>query len=195
MSFWCKKPSQTIDRTIIRMLVIWVLESPANDKLMANILAFELDEEEAQLPFTARLAREQGWTHFYAGRVVDEYKRFVVLAMLAGHPVTPSEQVDQAWHLHMVYTKNYWQKFCHDTLGRDLHHQPTQGGTHENDKFFDWYSKTLESYRRVFGTEPPNDIWPSPKDRFTDATASRWINTSNFWLIPKPVFIKHLFRK
>ncbi|MEK6230809.1 MAG: hypothetical protein N2A42_03075 [Luteolibacter sp.] len=35
---------------------------------------------------------------------MTEYKRFVALAMLAGHPVTPSEEVDQAWHLHLVYT-------------------------------------------------------------------------------------------
>ncbi len=98
------------------------LNEPRNDKLLDAIMAFELDDPGAQLPFTARLAREQGWTHVFAGRVVTEYKRFVVLAMLAGHPVTPSEEVDQAWHLHLVYTRSYWQGLCRDVLGRELHH-------------------------------------------------------------------------
>lgn len=171
------------------------METPANKTLLANILAFGLDDTGAQLPFTARLAREQGWTHVFAGRVVEEYKRFVALAMLAGHPVTPSEQVDQAWHLHMVYTESYWQRLCRDTLGRDLHHQPTLGGAEEGGKFTDWYGKTLESYRRIFGAEPPPDIWPSPKDRFANAASGRWVNTADFWLVPKPAFLKRSRRK
>ena len=48
----------------------------------------------SDLPFVARLARENGWTRAFADRVVREYKRFVYLAMTAGHPVCPSEQVD-----------------------------------------------------------------------------------------------------
>lgn len=160
--------------------------------LLTKILAFDLDEPEAALPFTARLAREQGWTHVFAGRVAEEYKRFVALAMLSGHPVTPSEEVDQAWHLHMVYTESYWHRLCRDTLGRELHHQPTLGGAEEGGKFRDWYGKTLEGYRRIFGTEPPRDIWPSPGDRFADAGRGRWVNTADFWLVPKPALLKRL---
>lgn len=171
------------------------METPAHETLLAKILAFEPDDPGAQLPFTARLAREQGWTHVFAGRVVGEYKRFVALAMLAGHPVTPSEQVDQAWHLHMVYTESYWHGLCRDTLGCDLHHSPTAGGSDEGAKFTDWYVKTLESYRRIFGAEPPADIWPSPGDRFADAAGGRWVNTADFWLVPKPAFLKQLRRK
>lgn len=171
------------------------METPAHDTLLAKILAFELDVPGAQLPFTARLAREQGWTHVFAGRVVEEYKRFVALAMLAGHPVTPSEEVDQAWHLHMVYTESYWQRLCHDTLGRDLHHQPTLGGAEENAKFGDWYGKTLESYARIFGAAPPRDIWPGTEERFATAGCGRWVDRSKFWLVPKPAFLKFFRRK
>ena len=121
-----------------------------DDSLTARILAFEIDTPGAQLPFTSRLAREQGWSHVHAGRVVMEYKRFLVLAMTAGHPVTPSVQVDQVWHLHMIYTESYWHGLCRDVLGRDLHHGPTKGGVEEGAKFTDWYERTLASYRRVF---------------------------------------------
>lgn len=76
--------------------------------------------------------------------MVDEYRRFAFLAIEAGHPVTPSEEVDQAWHL--TYTRSYWQRFCGETLKCELHHEPTQGGPAEGRKFHDWYSRTLESY-------------------------------------------------
>lgn len=159
---------------------------------MKKIMAFELDEEGAQLPFTARLAREQGWTHVFAGRVVEEYKRFVAMAMLSGHTVTPSEEVDQVWHLHMVYTKSYWHYFCRDVLGRELHHTPTGGGQDENNKFEDWYAKTLDSYQRIFQSSPPKDIWPSVRKRFATAGCGRWVDTANFWLLPKPKFLKQV---
>ncbi|WP_411826774.1 glycine-rich domain-containing protein [Luteolibacter sp. AS25] len=160
-------------------------------QFLEKILAFELDEDGAQLPFTARLSREQGWTHVYAGRVVEEYKRFIALAMLAGHMVTPSEEVDQAWHLHMVYTKSYWHGLCRDVLGRELHHSPTTGGGDQNAKFHGLYGKTLESYRRIFQAEPPADIWPSVEKRFANAAAGRWVDCSKFWLVPKPAFLSY----
>lgn len=159
-------------------------------ELLEKIMAFELDGPASQLPFTSRLAREQGWTHVFAGRVVMEYKRFIALAMFAGHPVTPSEQVDQVWHLHMVYTKSYWQGLCRDVLGRELHHNPTTGGRNENEKFEDWYEKTLESYRRIFEKNPPPDIWPSVRERFATAGCGRWVDTGKFWLVPKPTILK-----
>ena len=119
-----------------------------------------------------------------------EYQRFLYLAMVAGHPVTPSEAVDQAWHLHLVYTKSYWQQLCRDVLGRDLHHEPTTGGAHEGAKFVDWYSRTLESYQTTFGEPPPAEIWPDPARRFANAADGCWIDTSQFWLVPRPCFMK-----
>jgi hypothetical protein len=171
------------------------LSATGNDTLLEKIMGFELDEPGSQLPFTARLAREQGWTHVFAGRVVTEYKRFVALAMLAGHPVTPSVEVDQAWHLHLVYTRSYWHGLCRDVLGRDLHHGPTAGGTEENAKFGKWYQQTVDSYLRFFGHAPPTDIWPSPKKRFANASALRWVDSSAFWLVPKPYFMRNPSKK
>jgi hypothetical protein len=154
--------------------------------LRERVEAFGLDQAGVPLPFTSRLAREQGWTHAFAGRVVTEYKRFIVLAMEAGHPVSPSEPVDQAWHLHLVYTRSYWQDLCREVLGRELHHEPTTGGSAETDKFADWYARTLESYRNVFGEEPPPEIWPAPDRRFAESPQARWIDEATHWVLPKP---------
>lgn len=140
--------------------------------------------------FTSRLAGEQGWSHAFAARAVVEYKRFICLAMMAGHPVTPSEAVDQVWHLHLVYTKSYWQKLCRDVLGRDLHHEPTRGGTDEGEKFTGWYLKTLESYQRIFDEPAPAEIWPDAKSRFAVSTSPGWVDRSRYWLIPKPLLFQ-----
>lgn len=123
----------------------------------------------------------------FAERVVREYKRFCILAMRSGHHVTPSEAVDQAWHLHLTYTRSYWDRFCGQTLQRPLHHEPTQGGENEGAKFNDWYSRTLESYQQLFGEAPPGDIWPAPKERFAHAGEWKWINVGHYWLIPRAV--------
>ena len=156
------------------------------DTLLARIVSFQLDDPGSRLPFSQRLARENGWSRHFAGRVIEEYKRFCYLAMTAGHGVSPSDEVDQAWHLHLLYTKSYWDDFCSRVLGRPLHHSPTRGGPDEITKFRNSYEKTLASYRRVFGSEPPPDIWPAVDTRFANAGAFRRINTASYWLLPKP---------
>ena len=156
-----------------------------------RIAAFRLDEPGARFPFTARLARENRWSLSFARRVTDEYRRFLFLAVEAGHPVTPSDQVDQVWHLHLTYTESYWGGLCRDVLGRPLHHGPTRGGAHEAAKFHDWYGRTLDSYRRLFGTEPPADIWPPAAERFGRDLRFARVNTATHWVIPRPATILH----
>jgi hypothetical protein len=163
--------------------------------LRQRIEIFPLDEPGAVLPFTRRLAREQGWTHAFAGWVVRESRRFLYLAMAAGHPVTPSEEVDQEWHLHLVYTRRYWQTLCKEILGRVLHHEPTSGGQRESAKFVDWYSKTLESCQRLFGGPAPTDIWPDSAKRFNGGSGNRWIEGRKYGLIPRPSFSRLEFWK
>lgn len=155
-------------------------------ELLARLESFNPDEPGVALSFTHRLARENGWRLAFANRVVTEYKRFAFLAMTAGHPVTPSDEVDQAWHLHLTYTNSYWKIFCGEVLGRPLHHNPTKGGAVEGDKFDDWYAKTLASYEHFFGHPPPADIWPEAATRFGDAPYFVRINTRRTWVWPRP---------
>lgn len=160
--------------------------APSADDLRARIQAFRLDEPDSVFPFSARLARENGWSRPYALRVVEEYKRFVYLAMAAGHPVTPSVEVDGAWHLHLTYTRSYWEEMCGRLLGRPLHHEPTRGGRAEGAKFTDWYERTLRSYRDAFGEAPPPDIWPAPLVRFAPAARTRTVSEATHWVIRRP---------
>jgi len=150
-----------------------------------RIKQFRFDEGDSQFPFVSRLARENGWSDAYAARTIAEYRKFVFLALFAGHPVSPSDQVDQVWHLHLLYTHSYWKRFCGETLGCPFRHEPTKGGKTEKDKFETWYAATTESYRRFFGEEPPSDIWPDARTRFGDIHFER-VNRSRFFVIPKP---------
>jgi len=131
------------------------------------------------------LVRENAWSRAHARRVIDEYRRFVLLAMVAGHPVTPSDAVDQVWHLHLTYTRSYWDRLCGEALGRPLHHGPTRGGRQESEKFTDWYQRTLAKYREVFGEEPPHDIWPPISQRFGEEHIAR-IDRRQYFVIRRP---------
>lgn len=162
--------------------------TPQQRELWTRLQGFDLDEPGASLDFSKRLARENGWTHDFAKRVVEEYKRFLFLAMSAGHPVTPSDEVDQAWHLHLVYTRSYWNELCADVLRRPLHHGPTRGGAQEGAKFGEWYAKTRASYAHFFGHAAPLDIWPNAVVRFGDAPHFRRVNARRSWIIEKPTF-------
>ena len=105
--------------------------------------------------------------------------------MTAGHPVTPSDAVDQAWHLHLCYTRDYWQRFCPDVLGRDLHHGPTAGGRIEEHRYFDQYAATLASYESVFGEAAPVDLWPAAATRLRDDPRARRVHPRDGFLVTK----------
>lgn len=135
------------------------------------------------LPFAARLARENGWSQAYANRVLEEYRRFAFLAATGDTEVTPSDAVDQAWHLHLTYTRDYWERFCPQVLGRPLHHGPTDGGAAERHRFFAQYAETLRSYEAAFGP-PPADIWPDAKRRLLEDPRARRVHPRDALIVP-----------
>jgi hypothetical protein len=128
--------------------------------LWRQLEAMEIDPPDATTRFRHRLRQYNKWTDEFAARVTREYRRFLYLAARAGHPVTPSDTVDQAWHLHLIYTRHYWQELCGKILGLELHHEPSAGGTVESNRFERQYEQTLASYKAAFGEAPPADIWP-----------------------------------
>lgn len=157
-------------------------------KLYQNIQIFSLDDPDAVLSFTHRLAKDNGWTTEYTQRVIDEYKKFTFLAVIAGHPVSPSAQVDQVWHLHLTYTHSYWDDFCGKILHKSLHHHPSRGGDSEQEKHYRWYNETLISYEKIFNERPPIDIWQPLNIQFDKNVQFKRVNTGCYWIIPKPSF-------
>lgn len=137
-------------------------------ELWQRILTHSIGPAQAASQFGDRLARENAWSATFSARVLQEYRRFCYLAVTCTHPVTPSDAVDQAWHLHLTYTRDYWLHFCPNVLRTPLHHGPTMGGADEAGKYGLWYARTIASYEQIFGELPPLDIWPSAAERFAD---------------------------
>lgn len=152
--------------------------------LWQRLLEFELDDPTAEFSFTDRLARENGWALEKSLRAVQEYKRFLYLLCCTNQSLTPSDEVDQVWHLHLLYTRSYWLELCPKVLQRNLHHGPTKGGNTERSRYNAQYEVTLELYAEAFGAKAPDDLWPPPKKRFGELRFRR-VNLHRNWVIPK----------
>lgn len=136
-----------------------------NRELYEALKRFDIDAPNARGGFAARLAREQGWTTRFTGRAIEEYRRFLYLAVTGDRPATPSKAVDAVWHLHLIYTRSYWDRLCGELLKRPLHHEPSAGGATEDDRHAEQYRATLRNYAEEFGHAAPDDIWPTGEDR------------------------------
>ena len=84
---------------------------PVDLELWNKLNDFQIDDRRAAFRFTDRLAQENGWSKAFARRAVDEYKKFIYLTATGATPVTPSDVVDQVWHLHLTFTRSYWAIF------------------------------------------------------------------------------------
>ena len=130
-------------------------------ELYLRLQNYCFDAPGGAVAFAAKLACEQGWSAAKSERVLGEYRRFLFLALEAGHAVSPSRPVDLAWHQHLLDTRSYWQEFCPRVLGRPLHHTPSRGSEEERQRMWERYRRTLASYRAFFGEAPPADLWPA----------------------------------
>jgi hypothetical protein len=125
-----------------------------------------------------RLQAEHRWTPALTLRALEEYRRFLVLAATGGLPVTPSKLVDEVWHLHLTFTRDYWERLT-PLLPAPLHHEPANGQPGDAAHYADQYLSTLNLYAETFGTQPPADLWPDPRRRIADKRPKPWR-----WLIP-----------
>lgn len=136
-----------------------------DEKLWERIQSFSLDQPNVDFPFSKKLAKEENWTEDFTAKATEEYKKFVYLCCILPHGASPSEIVDKVWHLHLVYTQNYWEEFCPNILKQKLHHQPSNGGSNENLKHENWFQYTLKNYQEIFYEKAPDDIWLNKKEK------------------------------
>lgn len=154
-----------------------------SDPLWAALADMRIGSAGAACGFAARLARENGWSAAYAGEVAREYRRFLYIAARTDKPVTPSDEVDQAWHLHLLNSRHYWDILCGRILQRPFHHDPAGGGAVEALRHRRQYQDTLAHYRKLFGEDPPPTIWPASVDAF--ALRPIRVDSARYWLVPK----------
>jgi hypothetical protein len=158
--------------------------TPEQKKLYERIDRFQIDRSDANIPFSAKLAWDYRWSSLFVHRVIQEYKKFMFLVVVANQPLSPSTAIDRAWHYHLLYTQSYWEDFCGKVLQRPIQHIPSLGGYDEGVKFYQQYCETLALYRSYFGS-PPEDIWNNPRLK-SEHPACQWIDRSQYWMLPKP---------
>lgn len=150
-------------------------------ELWGKIQNFNPDDPHSSFPFSKKLAKENNWSASFTAKAIEEYKKFMYLCCVSPNGASPSDVVDQVWHMHLTYTTSYWIDFCKNTLQKDIHHYPSKGGFIESEKHKNWYNETLLLYEASFGTKPPASIWPQgdaaeidepvyEKKRFTQTT-------------------------
>lgn len=148
--------------------------APDRSALWATLSHMRIEEPGTGRRFEEALAEETGWSLDFAERVADEYCGFLYLAATAGFEVTPSQAVDQAWHLHLEWP-HYREILCREIVGRDLEHRPATGDPEDEARCARQYEETLALYERVFGKPPPADIWPDPTAWDVDSeTQAEW---------------------
>jgi len=165
--------------------------TPARQELWRRLEQHDF-EPDTPLNFTRRLARDHDWRLEDARAAVNAYRRFCFLAMVSPTPVTPSEVVDEVWHQHLIYSRDYWITWCKERLRAPLHHDPTPGGPKVQMIYRRQYAQTLALHDRYFG--PPNsELWPATHLRF--ARPRYHVTDRKRWLtMPKPTaWFRRLF--
>ncbi|WP_312510519.1 glycine-rich domain-containing protein [Chryseobacterium culicis] len=148
-----------------------------DESLWNRIQNFSLDAPGADFPFSKKLAKEQHWSLAFTRKAIEEYKKFVYLCCILPNGASPSEIVDKVWHMHLIYTQNYWEEFCPNILKRPLHHHPSKGGAEERKKHQNWFADTLAGYQKVFQQEAPEEIW---KELRKKSTIETWLRKMAF---------------
>ncbi|ABD56218.1 glycine-rich domain-containing protein [Jannaschia sp. CCS1] len=128
-----------------------------NPELWARLQSHGFDGP-GSAPFSVKLARAERWSPAFTARVIEEYRRFLYLTQVSARQVTPSQIVDAAWHMHLTYTRDYWDVLCPDVIGKPVHHQPC-AGEEEMPRYRDQFAATKALYEAEFSAEPPADIW------------------------------------
>ena len=90
-------------------------------------------------------------------KVMLEVLKFLFLIAKTDDILTPSIEVDKAWHEFILHTRIY-DKFCQKNFGRFIHHTPG-GDQKENIQRF---KHTLALYTLNYG-QPVQPWWPKIK--------------------------------
>ncbi|MCY0969050.1 glycine-rich domain-containing protein [Chryseobacterium wangxinyae] len=135
-----------------------------DENLWNRIQSFSLDQPNITFPFSKKLAKEENWTEEFTTKAIQEYKKFIYLCCILPNGASPSKFVDKVWHLHLVYTENYWEEFCPNILKQKLHHHPSGGGICESEKHEIWFQETIKNYEEIFKEKVPKEVWFPGKD-------------------------------
>ena len=83
-------------------------------------------------PYAAKLI-QRGWEQGRTEKAVQEYREFLFDAAINDDDVSPTKDVDDVWHLHILDTRRYYAD-CKRLFGRMIHHIPSETTCHREGK-------------------------------------------------------------
>jgi hypothetical protein len=126
------------------------------DPLWLKLNMMNAEGLQAFAPVMKMMEQQMGSNAEMANRVIEEYRKFLFLAMRAGHQVIPPGPINDVWMMHMQNAQNYWEN-----LGQMISERPVASGVDAKamGSMGDAWAATLKSYEAIFGAKPPMDIW------------------------------------
>jgi hypothetical protein len=113
--------------------------------------------------FADKISRKHQCSLSYAIKAVNEYKKFLYLAVISDFHVTPSQAIDKVWHEHILFTQAYGI-FCKEIIEYELNHHPELLPVEEQtERYHAQYLSTIELYIKEFDKLPPANVWDVTK--------------------------------
>ena len=81
------------------------------DPLWLKLAGMNLQGAQAMAPYLQMMQKQMGWSTDMAAKVIEEYRKFLFLAMRAGHQVIPPGAVNDVWMTHMQNAQSFWEQF------------------------------------------------------------------------------------
>lgn len=116
-----------------------------------------------------RLVQRFRWWPRRAALGVRNYKRFLYcLQVLKDTALTPSEEIDEVWHYHILDTQAY-HTHCQQVFGHYIHHTPAN--TRETLPEFDTMFQSFATWYEITFHEPLQDWSLSWQDVWSKSLA------------------------
>ena len=91
------------------------------------------------------------WDNKYTYSVLYEYERFMYIRSLDSY-TSPPESIEKFWHIHILYTENYYN-YCIDNYGKFIHHNPDTSLDQKR------ITNTIKLYIQIFPSVGYPEIW------------------------------------
>lgn len=123
--------------------------------------AVERDRLQAEKPaynnpaVVARISREMKCSVERAEVLFADVVKFLWMASTTNEVRIPTPAIDEAWHVFLLFTKDY-MSFCDEFCGGYMHHQPHRG--EKIDITLELVTPTIDHMAAAFGA-PPSSNW------------------------------------
>ena len=109
------------------------------------------------------LVEREGKDPAFVEQMAAQYRRF--LGIIAAYPddrFPISEMVDEMWHTHILFTRDYVAMSL-ATRGEYINHDPVLDAEHKASIEPYYHKGTLIRYRELYGESAPRFWWPITK--------------------------------